>query len=76
MVQSAVLAAREQTRSLEHPQVLGDGGQRHRERARELSDGRVGGARQPGQDRPAGGVGESREGRVQGVQIFNHMVNY
>jgi len=65
MVQSAVLAAREQTRSLEHPQVLGDGGQRHRERARELSDGRVGGARQPGEDRATRRIGESGEGGAQ-----------
>src|SRR5215470_144755 len=57
----------DETGQLEHPQVLGDGGPAHRERRRELLHRRrpLG---QPGEDGPAGRVGEGSESGAQGVR--------
>jgi hypothetical protein len=59
--------ARDQTRLLEHLQVLGDGRLGHGERRGELGDGGLT-LTQPGQDLPAGGVGERPEHETEPVR--------
>ena len=64
----------DQTRALEHPQMLVDAGERDAKRARQLGEGRVA-RRQLGEDRAARGVGERCEGRIEGgAVILNHVV--
>ena len=59
-----VAAARNQPGALEHLEVLGDRGLAHRERLGELRHRGLA-RREPGEDRPAGGIGERRERRVE-----------
>jgi hypothetical protein len=62
-----------QAGALEHPHVLGDGGQCHVEAARKLTDGPVAPC-EPGENLAARGVSEGREGGVENGVIVNHMV--
>jgi hypothetical protein len=56
--------------------MLGDGGERERERLGELRDGRFA-VSKTGKDGAAGGVGECGEGGVERCGgIVNHMVYY
>src|SRR6267143_3666892 len=72
-----LLRVRHQARALEHAQMLVDAGKGHAKRARELRDRRFARAGQPGENRPARGVGESGERGVErGIIILNHMVKY
>ena len=71
----AVPLAREQPGALEHSEMLRDCGERDAERPGQLCH-RGYPARQPRQDRPAGGVRQGRKGRVQGSLIVNHKVKY
>jgi len=59
-----VAAARDEAGALEHLQVLGDRRQAHVERLGQVVHGRFP-VRELGQDRPPGGVGQRREGRIQ-----------
>jgi hypothetical protein len=62
--------------ALENPEVLGDGGERHVEGLGQLRHRGLA-ARQALEDRPAGGIGQRRESRIEGPGlILNHMVNY
>ena len=71
----AVHAAPQQSRGLEHPQVLRNRGQRHAERFGQLAYGRSL-ARQLLQNRAARGMRERGEHRIEpGVRIVNHVVN-
>ncbi len=56
----AITSPADQTSSLQHLEVLGDGGLRQRRRLRELDDASIPG-REALQDRPAGGVCKGRE---------------
>lgn len=69
-------SALQQTRLLQHPNMLGYGGQRDAVgRSQFPHTGLPLG--QPGEHAPAGGVGQGREYHVQaGSQIINHVVNY
>lgn len=70
----AVLRMRDEARALEDAQMLVDAGERDSERTRQFGDGGIA-PREPGEDRPARGVGECREGGVEPpVFILNHMV--
>jgi len=75
-------AARNQSRALQHLEVLGDRGLGHLERLRQLRHRRVPGG-QPGEDRPPRGIGERRERRVEVAggllvarQVHNQLVIY
>lgn len=75
-MQAALAATLDQPRALQHPQVLGDGGQGDAERTGELRDGGLPDPK-PGQDRASRGVGEGGEGRVEPERLMiNHMVKY
>ena len=70
------LDPRDQPRVRQHVEMLHDGGQRHRERPREIAhrDGVFG--IEPRQQRAPRRVGEGREGAVEGGSlIVNHRVN-
>src|SRR5215470_10769490 len=60
-------AARDQAGALQHLEVLGDGGQADVEGLGELGDRGLA-EREAGQDRPAGRIGERREGRAERVR--------
>jgi hypothetical protein len=60
-----------QSRSLQGIDVFHDRGQGHGDRPAQSGD-RGFAQRQPGQDRPPRGIGQRREGRVQGFHIVNH----
>jgi hypothetical protein len=70
-----VFARRDEAGPLQDVHVFQDGRQRHRERPRELGDGRVL-FRELGQDGAPRRVGQGPEGRVEAGLIINHMVNY
>lgn len=72
---ATVLLGRDQARVLQHPQVLHEGWQRHRERRRELGDD-GGGLGQPFHDGPTRRIRERAEDRVELVVIVRHMPNY
>jgi hypothetical protein len=65
----------EQPGPLEDRQVLGNGGQRHRERPRQFADRGIR-SREPREDRPPRRVRQSRERRVERRRIVNHTVKY
>jgi len=72
---AAVHAPAQQAGLLQHAQVPRHRRQRHVERLRQLA-GRRPAARKPLEDRPARGVREGGERRVEGlVRIVNHVVN-
>jgi hypothetical protein len=57
--------------------MLHDRRQRNRERLRDVTDRHAVLFGQPGEDRPAGRVGQRREGVIQSVVlIVNHVVKY
>ena len=73
--------ARDQTRIVEHVEMLHDGGERHRERFRQLADGNAVLFVQPRQQGTPGRIGERREHAVErgvlgGILILNHGVKY
>jgi hypothetical protein len=60
--------------ALQHAHMLGDGRERHREARRELADRVIAGG-EPGENVAACGIGEGREGMVEGPGVMiNHMV--
>ena len=66
----------EEPGGFEDAKMLGDGGERERERFGELADGGFA-VSEAGQDGAAGGVGKSGEGGVEWCAgIINHMVYY
>lgn len=69
-----VLLPYEQPRTLEGPEVLGNGREGHVEGLRQTRHGRLS-VRQSLQDRSTGRIGQSGKGHVQGRGIVNHMVN-
>ena len=72
---AAVFLAGQESGVLEHAQMLGYGGKRHREGMGEL--GHRGLAEgQARQDRPTGRVRKSGKGGVEGFGIINHLVKY
>ena len=72
---AAMLLGRHQSRVLQHPQVLHERWQRHRERGGEFGhDG--GGPGQPFHDGPARRVREGAEHRIELVVIVRHTPNY
>jgi len=72
VVDATLLAARQQPGALEDAQVLRDGRQRDRERARQLRHGDVGRLGQPRQDRATRRIGEGAERGVQGGGPLRH----
>ena len=74
-VNSAVFLAGQESGVLEHAQVLGYGGKRHREGVGELGHRGLPEG-QSRQDRPTGRVRESGKRGVEGLGIINHLVKY
>ncbi len=73
---AAVFGVRDQARPREHPQVLVNAGEGHRERPRQLGDRGLARGK-PGEDRPAGRVRERGEGGVErALVMLNHVVKY
>src|SRR3954452_3203751 len=74
--QLGVAAARDQSGALEHLEVARDRRQAHRERLRQLADGRLA-LRQAGQDRAARRVGERGEGEAElvGLHVTRRLNN-
>ena len=69
---AAVASDLGQAGTLEHTDVLGDGGQGHVEVRRELTD-RALSRGEPGEDLAACRIGERREGEVE-IRLVNHLV--
>jgi len=67
-VDPALARAHEQAGALEHADVLGDGGQRDGEGRGQLGDRRLA-FREAGQHRPARGIRERPERRVEGRRL-------
>jgi hypothetical protein len=64
----------QQPRGFQHPQVLGNRGQRHGKRLGQFRDHRFA-VRQPRQDRSARGIGQRAERGIEyAVRIVNHTV--
>lgn len=74
-VHPAVSLPSQKPGSLENAEVLGDGGERHVEGLGQLRHRGLA-ARQVREDRPAGGIGQRRKGRVEGTWMLNHVVKY
>ena len=73
-VYAAVFFTREQARAFEHAQVLGNGGERHTERFRQVGHRGLA-LRQARENGAAGGIGERRKSGVQRrIRMLNHMV--